>query len=163
MFLAKIWVKRNGIKYDSWVLKKSVWDKKLKRTRQVYLAHLGKSTSLSIEKALKICKKIGVSLDELKAVRRLRVLGSPKHQKRKISRSTSQTEPIIIENVGRIITDLRKKYELPATPDGYQQLAMRIGVLHVTARELQNGELGNAGLRDDQVALIEQMLRSKRK
>lgn len=162
MFLAKTWVTKNGIKYESWVLKKSVWDKELKRSKQVYLAHLGKSKSLSLEKAEAICEKIGVTLDELKAVKRLRIKDLPKQPIRKIEKSRTPKEPKPRENAAPKIADLRKKYGLAPTPEGYQQLAMRIGVLRVTARELQNAESGQGGLRRDQLAAIEQMLRAKR-
>lgn len=162
MFLAKTWVTKNGVKYESWVLKKSVWDKELKRARQVYLAHLGKSKSLSLEKAQAICEKIGVTLDELRAVKRLRIRGFRKQPIRKIEKSKTPKELKLGENVAPKIADLRKKYGLAPTPEGYQQLAMRIGVLRVTARELQNAESGHGGLRRDQLAAIEQMLRAKR-
>lgn len=73
MFLAKVWKTANGKKYEAWVLKKGVWDKIEKRYRQVYLAYVGTTTKITHEKAAEICTKLGVSLSELKRVRRLKI------------------------------------------------------------------------------------------
>lgn len=75
MFLAKTWKTVKGRRYESWVLKKAVWDRRHKRYRQVYLAYIGKSRRISLEKAREICEKLGITLDELRMVNRLTIEG----------------------------------------------------------------------------------------
>lgn len=66
MFVAKGVQRKNGKVYIFYSLRKAVWDKQAKRQKQVYVAGLGPSRTISLEKAEKIAQKIGCSLDDLK-------------------------------------------------------------------------------------------------
>jgi hypothetical protein len=170
MFLAKTWVTKNGVRYETWVLKKAVWNKEKKRTRQVYLASLGRSKRISLQKATEICKKLSIPLEELRQVRRLKIVDDPAAGRSKRKVAVKQAPPARKEKSPRLapseqatlVKELRQRYGLPATPDGFQQLAMRVGVLHVSVRELQITESGHGGLRDEQIKHIEQTFFPKR-
>lgn len=160
MFLAKTWTKKNGKKYESWVLKKSVWDKEKKRMRQVYLAYLGASKRIDLEKAQKICGKLSISQDELRKVKRLKIA-----EPLSLIRPSVQAEHVPKfepREVRTMIAGLRKRYGLSATSEGYQQLAVRIGVLHISSRELQMSELGQIRLREDQMERLDKMAKGRR-
>lgn len=160
--MARTWVKRNDKKYESWVLKKAVWDREKKRMRQVYLAYLGRSKRISLEKALKICEKISVTLVELKAVKRLKIIDAQRQPIRKIPVAEPVKKPRPVRDIPAMIADLRRKYDLSATLEDYQQLAMRIGVMHITPRELQIAESGHGGLSEDQLGRLEQLRTARR-
>lgn len=74
MFLGQSFQKVGGKKYAYWVLKETVWDKELKRNVQKYLAYIGRRPVLTLEKAQAICQKLGITLDELRRVRRLKII-----------------------------------------------------------------------------------------
>lgn len=128
--------------------------------KQVYLAYIGKSKTIDLEKALKICTKLEIPLDELKSVKRLRVI-----------EPASLAEVIQPQEVGRkypalsaqmMIRELRERYAIPNSPEGYEHLAVRIGVLHFKAKELQEAERALRQLSDDQLLRLEQLIGSKR-
>lgn len=74
MFLGQSFQKVGGKKYAYWVLKETVWDKELKRNVQKYLAYIGRRPVLTLAKAQAICQKLGITLDELRRVRRLKII-----------------------------------------------------------------------------------------
>ena len=80
MFLAKTWKVQGGKRYEAWVLKAAVWDKALKRQKQVYLAYVGKSRTIpesrARELARRISRKLGreVTVEDLRKVKRLRIV-----------------------------------------------------------------------------------------
>jgi hypothetical protein len=76
MYLAKSFRKR-VTKKTPWVyyfLRDTRWDPKTKKRRNVYLAYVGVRPVLTLKKARAIAKKLGVSLDELRRVRGLKIL-----------------------------------------------------------------------------------------
>lgn len=80
MFLGQSFQKVGGKKYAYWVLKETVWDKSLKRNVHRYLAYIGRRPVLTLEKARKIAEKLGVSLDDLRRVRRLKIIDEEREQ-----------------------------------------------------------------------------------
>jgi hypothetical protein len=76
VYLAKSFRKR-VTKKTPWVyyfLRDTRWDPKTKKRRNIYLAYVGVRPVLSEKKARQIARKLGVSLDELKRVRGLKIL-----------------------------------------------------------------------------------------
>ncbi len=76
MYLAKSFRKR-VTKKTPWVyyfLRDTIWDSKKKKRRNVYLAYIGTKPILTVKKARAIAKKLGVSLDDLRRVRGLKIL-----------------------------------------------------------------------------------------
>jgi hypothetical protein len=73
LFLAKLKRVVKGKEYVYWTLRQNVWTKG-KGLKQRYIASLGRSRSISTERAKEIAKKIGCSLEELKAVNGLKVV-----------------------------------------------------------------------------------------
>ena len=146
MFLARTWKNIGDMRYESWVLKKGVWDKARKRYKQVYLAYIGKSKKISAERAQEICLKLGITLDEMRKVKRLRIVGeiaAPNVASEHVAQAEpggAAAEQPIVHHIPTLIKELREKYELEQSPEDYQVLAMRIGVLHVTASELRLAE-----------------------
>jgi hypothetical protein len=75
MYLGKIFQRRaDGSQRAYYVLTSTVWDKKAKRPRRKYLAYIGTEPSITLKKAREIAQKINCSLDELKAVRGLKIV-----------------------------------------------------------------------------------------
>lgn len=75
MFLAKNMRKsKTGAKRAYYVLRDSYWDRQLKRQRHRYLAYLGVKPQLSEAKARQLASKLGVALDDLRKVRRLKII-----------------------------------------------------------------------------------------
>jgi hypothetical protein len=70
--------KPDGSRYEYYVLRESVWDRKAKAVKQRYLAYVGVTPRLTQSKARAIAKKLGLSLDELRAVRRLKIVPDEK-------------------------------------------------------------------------------------
>jgi hypothetical protein len=66
----------DGSRRIYYVLRENYWDAKQKRQRQRYLAYIGVKPVLTAAKARALAKKIGCSLEELKAVKRLKIVGS---------------------------------------------------------------------------------------
>jgi len=161
MFLAKTWSKRNGKKYEAWVLKSAIWDKETKRMKQKYLAYIGKTKSISLDKALQICEKLNISLDELKRVKRLRVL-EPKSLAEVMAERKPETPRYSAITAAMMIRELRDRYKIPATPEGYQMLAMRIGVLHINAKQLQEAESTRRPLNEEQMERLEKLVASRK-
>lgn len=74
MFLAKNVRKSKTGKRAYYVLRDSYWDRKLKRQRHRYLAYLGVKPQLTEAKARQLAAKLGVALDDLRKVRRLKII-----------------------------------------------------------------------------------------
>lgn len=68
-----IFIAKGGRGGKYYVLKQTVWDKKTKAQRQHYVAYLGASKTITLAKARAIAKKLGISLDDLRKVRGLRI------------------------------------------------------------------------------------------
>jgi glycerol-3-phosphate dehydrogenase len=76
VYLAKSFRKR-VTKKTPWVyyfLRDTRWDPKTKKRRNIYLAYVGVRPVLSEKKARQIARKLGVSLDDLRRVRGLKIL-----------------------------------------------------------------------------------------
>lgn len=161
VFLAKTWKTVKGRRYESWVLKKAVWDKRRKRYRQVYLAYIGKSRRISVEKAREICRKLGITLDELCSVNRLTVVAGPPAELEAQRREVEAERPTPPEvPVPRMIRELRRRFGLGPSFQDYQELATRIGRLHVGPDELRLVEAGQTVLPLPQQRHIEKMWRT---
>ena len=65
--------KSDGSWYRFYILKETSWDTKKKAVKQRYVAYLGIKPTITDAKARAICKKIGIALPELKAVRGLKI------------------------------------------------------------------------------------------
>jgi len=65
---------KNGTIYEFYVLRKNHWDAERKATRQEYIAYVGKEKRITKEKAMKIEREKGISLDELKTVEGLEII-----------------------------------------------------------------------------------------
>lgn len=167
MFLAKTWKTVNGRRYEAWVLKKSAWDPEEKRGKQVYLAYIGKTKSLSADKAEAICRKIGVDMEELRKVKGLRIetpAEDPVSEASIIQQEQpeeQQLEPDIVgesedePDVGfdvpdatpaEMVAQLRAHYGLDGTYEDYDTLAHKIGPLYVNAERLRMVEQDRAVL-----------------
>ena len=191
MFLAKVWKISNGKKYEAWVLKRGVWDKQEKRYRQLYLAYIGTSTAISPKKADQICEKLAISLDELLKVRRLKITdidlsstvdqphvesisplassqfgltqSAPVSETTHVSgQMTSQSFSALGVDSALLIRKLREQFGLSRTPKCYEELAMRVGVLRVSAPELRRVEAHEASLRPEQIEWLKNLLAPKR-
>jgi hypothetical protein len=137
MFLAKTWKTVNGKRYEAWVLKKGMWDKERKRHKQVYLAYIGKSRRISIQKARQICEKLGITLQELRKVKRLTLV---EESQPAVHPEYERVESPLALPIPMMISELRRSYGLGQTIQDYQVLAMRIGVLHINADQLRLAE-----------------------
>jgi hypothetical protein len=76
LYIAKSFRKR-VTKKTPWVyyfLRDTRWDPETKKRRNIYLAYVGVRPVLTLKKARAIAKKLGVSLEDLKAVRGLRIV-----------------------------------------------------------------------------------------
>jgi hypothetical protein len=73
IFLSKAVRKHSGKAYSYWILKRNTWDPKRKAVRQEYLISVGKNPVLTLAKAKALAKRIGVTLDDLRKVRRLKI------------------------------------------------------------------------------------------
>ncbi len=80
IFLAK--AGRNAKYY---VLRRNFWDEKARAVRQQYLAYVGATPAITLEKAREIAQKIGCSLEELKAVNGLKIVDEAKRAVKKKS------------------------------------------------------------------------------
>lgn len=69
-----IFLGKAGRSAKYYVLKGNFWDAKKKAVKQKYLAYIGATPTITLEKAREIANKIGCSLDELKAVRGLKIV-----------------------------------------------------------------------------------------
>jgi len=77
MYLAKISVRRaDGTKRFYYVLRRTTWSKKEKRPIQRYLCYIGPKPSLTLEKARALCKKLKISLEDLRKVKGLKIVQS---------------------------------------------------------------------------------------
>jgi hypothetical protein len=76
LYIAKSFRKRVTKKtpWTYFFLRETIWDPKKKRRRNVYLAYIGTRPILTEKKARAIAQKIGVTLEDLKAVRGLRIV-----------------------------------------------------------------------------------------
>lgn len=75
MYITRIYKKRvDGTKGYYYVLYRSYWDYIQKRQKNKYLAYLGTKPEISEEKAKQIATKLGISLDELRKVKKLTIL-----------------------------------------------------------------------------------------
>jgi NACalpha-BTF3-like transcription factor len=64
--------------YKYYVLKANVWDTKLHAQRQKFLISLGAKPQLPLSKAQELCKRLGIPLEKLKAVKRLKIVNDSK-------------------------------------------------------------------------------------
>jgi hypothetical protein len=80
LYIAKSFRKRVTKKtpWTYFFLRETIWDPKKKRRRNVYLAYIGTRPILTEKKARAIAKKLGVTLEDLKAVRGLRIVDDAK-------------------------------------------------------------------------------------
>lgn len=77
MFLAKTTRRSgDGSLRTYYVLRDSYWDKKLKRQRHRYIAYLGPKPVLTLAKARALARKLDCSLEDLKRVKRLKIVES---------------------------------------------------------------------------------------
>jgi hypothetical protein len=74
MYLVQARSKRRNGYYKFYVLRETYWDSREKRQKQRYLAYIGPYPVISRERAKKIAKKLGINLEQLRRVRRLRIL-----------------------------------------------------------------------------------------
>jgi hypothetical protein len=76
LYIAKSFRKR-VTKKTPWVyyfLRDTRWDPKTKKRRNIYLAYVGVRPVLTLKKARQIARKLGVTLEDLKRVRGLRIV-----------------------------------------------------------------------------------------
>ena len=66
--------KPTGDYYIFYILRESFWDAKTKGQRQRYIAYLGLKPRISLTKAKQIAKKLGIPLDELKQINKLKIV-----------------------------------------------------------------------------------------
>ena len=170
MFLAKTWKTIRGKRYVSWSLKKGIWDKERKRYKQIYLAYVGKSKKITLEKAQEICTKLGIPLDEMRKVKRLRIVEleeAPSVQVEPIAQievKREVAEEPVTRHIPTLIKDLRERYDLEYSVEDYETLAMHIGILVVNASDLRRAELEQLILPPHQQKRIEEAwLLSQRK
>jgi len=78
VFLAKQANRSGERTYTYWVLKRTVWDKTLKRTRQQYICSIGRKRTITREQAQHISQEKGVPMEELERVKRLRIIENEK-------------------------------------------------------------------------------------
>jgi hypothetical protein len=64
--------------YRYYVLKANVWDSKVRAQRQKFLVSLGAKPVIQLAKAQELCKRWGIPLEKLKAVKRLKIVNDPK-------------------------------------------------------------------------------------
>jgi predicted RecB family endonuclease len=74
LFVTKAVRRYKGKTYEYFVLKRNVWDRAIKAQRQEYVQSLGKRPVLSLKKARKLAKKLGIELEELQRVRGLKIV-----------------------------------------------------------------------------------------
>lgn len=175
MFLAKAWKTVNGTRYPGWALKKSVWDKKEKRQKQEYVAYIGKSKTITYEKACDICANKGLTIDELRNVNRLKIEEPPKPKRRELSInvplhvSPPQREEPVSEDqesdvgfdipeatLAEMVRDLREYFGFDATYEDYDDLAYKIDP-SIEAEDLRMVEEDRAVLE----GRVQERLRSK--
>lgn len=156
MFLAKGWKIVKGKRYPFWSLKRSVWDKETKRQKQVYLAYIGTSKRISLEKAHQIIDRLGISLEELRKVRGLSI----NEVRPEAAVSAPQEEPAAPPGISapQLIGELRKRLGVGETRVDYQMLAVRVGVIHINAEQLKLAEEGSFTLSPTQRERIEAQL-----
>lgn len=68
-----IFIAKGGRGGKFYVLKQTLWDPKTKAQRQHYVCYLGAKKVIPLAKAQAICKKLGITLDELRKVRGLKI------------------------------------------------------------------------------------------
>jgi hypothetical protein len=74
MYLARISVRRaDGTKRYYFVLRHTEWSKRERRPIQRYLGYIGAKPVLSLKRAKALAKKLGITLDDLRAVRGLKI------------------------------------------------------------------------------------------
>ncbi len=74
MYIVKIVTKQpGGMSYTYYALRETYWDSEKKTIRQRYLAGLGPSKRISIKRAQEICRKLDLTLDELRTIKGLRI------------------------------------------------------------------------------------------
>lgn len=74
MFLAKGRRKRkDGSYYCYYVLREAYWDKGERRQKQRHLAYVGTKRTISLDRARKLAKKLGITVEDLRRVRRLKI------------------------------------------------------------------------------------------
>lgn len=73
MYVAKQVQRKGGRVYVYYALRETYWDPEKKTLRQRYLAGLGPSRRIRPKRAQEICKKLKISLEELRAVKGLRI------------------------------------------------------------------------------------------
>lgn len=64
----------DGKPWHYYILRDTIWDKRLKRQRHIYRAYIGHYPVISESKARTICRKLGITLDDLKRVRGLKII-----------------------------------------------------------------------------------------
>lgn len=78
MYIAKTFQRRaDGSRREYYIIRENYWDFEQKRQRTRYVAYLGRSKTLSLDRAKKIAKKLGIGLDDLRRVRGLKIKPTP--------------------------------------------------------------------------------------
>lgn len=67
----------SGKRYPFWQLKEAIWDKQFKGTLHRYVAYVGKDPVLTESKAKIICKKKGLTMEQLYNVNKLTIIPDP--------------------------------------------------------------------------------------
>jgi hypothetical protein len=75
IYLAKTFQRRaDGTKRDYFMLRENYWDFKEKRQRTRYLSYIGPKPVLKESRAKALAKRLGVSVEDLRKVRRLKIV-----------------------------------------------------------------------------------------
>jgi hypothetical protein len=64
----------DGTKRYYYLLRRTEWDKRQKRQIARYLAYIGPRPLITLEKAQKIAQRLGITLNDLRKVRRLGII-----------------------------------------------------------------------------------------
>jgi hypothetical protein len=79
LYIARIYKNlASGKRLAYHVLRMNVWDYREKRQKTKYVAYLGVKPVLPISKAIKLARRLRLTLDDLKAVRGLRIVDEAK-------------------------------------------------------------------------------------
>ena len=78
-------MKPDGQRTFHWALKENYWDPEAKAQRQRHIAYIGKEPILTLAKAKAICEAKGLTLEQLQAVKGLRIVPDAQTPKRQRS------------------------------------------------------------------------------
>lgn len=68
---------KDGTAYPFWEVRETFWDKEIKSNRQRYIGYVGKEPVITKSKALKICEKKDLTLEQLENVNGLTIIPDP--------------------------------------------------------------------------------------